>query len=121
MPSPLHNVAETAAYLAAAKREGMTDDDRDAVVDQIAADPKAGDVVKESVGVRKVRYLGSGGFRVMAAYLGDDVPVYLLSVLAKGKRANFTKAQVLAMRTATKALKAAWKARSAGKSKGKTR
>lgn len=105
MADPLHTVVETSAYLAAAKRVGLTDEDRTAIVDQVAADPTDGDVVRGSGGVRKVRFAGSGGFRVMAAYLGIDVPVFLLSVLAKGQRANFSDAEVAAMRAATKAIK----------------
>jgi hypothetical protein len=121
MTAPLHAVAETAAYLAAAKREGLSDEDRTAIVDQIAADPTAGDVVRESGGVRKIRYGGPGGYRVMAAYLGEAIPVFLLSVLAKGSRANFTRDEVHRMRDATKALKAAWKARATSTTERKTR
>lgn len=119
METPSHTVAETAAYLAAAKREGLSDEDREAIIDQIAADPVAGDVVRESGGVRKVRFLGSGGFRVMAAYLGDSIPVYLLSVLSKGSRANFTKDEIHKMRGVTRALKAAWRARAEAKRKAR--
>lgn len=105
---PLHTVAETDAYLARCRSLGLTAEMRAGIVDQVAADPSDGDVVRGSGGVRKVRYGGSGGYRVMVAYLGAAVPVYLLSILAKGQQANFTPAQIATMYDLTKALKRQW-------------
>ena len=69
-----------------------------------------------SGGVRKVRVAGrgkgkSGGYRVMVAYLGEDVPAYLLAVLSKGGRANFSAGEIAGMREATTAIKQAWRER----------
>ncbi|MFC7663081.1 hypothetical protein ACFQWF_10345 [Methylorubrum suomiense] len=44
----------------------------------------------------------------MVAYLGGTVPVYLLSILAKGQQANFTASQIATMYDLTKALKRYW-------------
>ena len=65
-------------------------------------------MVRGSGGVRKVRYGGSGGYRIMVAYLGASVPAYLLSILAKGQQANFTARQIATMHDLTKALKRQW-------------
>lgn len=108
MPKPLHTVAETAAYLARCSRLGISDAERAAIVDQIAADPSDGDLVRGSGGVRKVRFGGSGGYRVMVAYLGSGVPAYLLSILSKGQQANFTQAQIALMHDLAKDLKRRW-------------
>ena len=94
MPQPLHTVAETPEFLRKAREAGVSDDERAAIVNAIAANPKAGDPVQGSGGVFKRRFAGrgkgkSGGHRAMVAYLGPDAPAYALSILSKGERDNF--------------------------------
>ena len=106
----MQSVVETPAYLAAAREEGMTAEEMTAAVELIAANPGAGDLIVGSGGCRKVRVAGkgrgkSGGYRVVTFFGGEDVPVFLLAVLAKGTRANFTKAERNAMRQATRSLR----------------
>ncbi|MGQ3044564.1 MAG: type II toxin-antitoxin system RelE/ParE family toxin [Brevundimonas aurantiaca] len=103
MRKPLHTVVETASFLAGASKAGMTDAERAAAVDQVAAAPKDGDMIIGSGGCRKVRVAGrgkgkSGGYRVVTGYLNAKQPVYLLAVLSKGKAANFTADQVKMMK-----------------------
>lgn len=91
-------VVETNACLAAAKAAGMTDDDRGAVVDLLAAEPQAGDVMQGTGGCRKIRLAGrgrgkSGGYRVIFAFGGVGIPVFLLTVFGKGEKGNLTKAE----------------------------
>lgn len=105
MGDRLHVVVETNTYLARCHRIGVSDADRAAIVNQVARDPSDGDLVRGSGGVRKVRYGGRGGYRVMAAYFDRETPVYLLSILDKGQSANFTEAQVRVMQGITKAIK----------------
>ncbi|WP_312598749.1 type II toxin-antitoxin system RelE/ParE family toxin [Brevundimonas sp.] len=104
METPLHTVAETAAFIASADKAGMTDAERAAAVQQIAADPTAGNLIVGSGGIRKVRVAGrgkgkSGGYRVATAHLNSERPVYLLFVLSKGRAANFTAEQIKALKT----------------------
>lgn len=85
----------------------MTGDERRAVVDRIAVDPTAGDMMQGSGGCRKVRIAKrgkgkSGGYRVITAYGGDDIPVFLLTVFAKGERVNLTKAERNSLKQQTK-------------------
>lgn len=103
MDKLLHTVVETPGFLARAEKFGMTEAERKAAIDQIAADPIAGDIIVGSDDCRKVRVAGrgfgkSGGFRVVTAYLNVRTPVYLIAVLSKGRAANFTKEQVKAMK-----------------------
>jgi hypothetical protein len=105
----VHTVVETPAYLAAAKDSGMTDDERRAIVDRIAENPIAGDVMPGTGGCRKVRSARrgkgrSGGYRVITAYGGSDIPVFLLTVFAKGEKANLTKAECNELKKLTKAI-----------------
>lgn len=94
----MHTVVETPSYLAAAKKAGIGDEERDAIVDHIAADPGAGDIIEGGGGVRKVRVPRegkgkSGGYRVITYYMNADEPVFLIHVLSKSKEANMTDKQ----------------------------
>ena len=94
----MHTVVETAAYLADAKAAGMTEHERNTVVEMIASHPEAGDEISGTGGARKVRVAGrgkgkSGGYRVITFYSGEDLPVFLLAVYSKGEKANLSKAE----------------------------
>lgn len=107
----MHAVIETPAYLRAADDEGMTEDERYDAVDLIARNPSAGDLVVGGGGCRKIRIAGkgrgkSGGYRILTYYADEDTPVFLLTVLSKGTRASFSKAQIGALAVVTKTLKA---------------
>lgn len=103
MSKPLNEVAFTAGFLQDAREEGATPADLDRLVQVLAADPEAGDlIVGSGGGCRKVRLAGrgkgkSGGFRVVTFHAPPNMPVYVLAMLSKGSRANFDKAEVAAM------------------------
>ena len=70
-----------------------TDDQRAALVQWIAANPTAGDVIVGSGGLRKVRWAlpgsgKSGGARVITYALLEDGEVWLLVGYSKGKFDN---------------------------------
>jgi hypothetical protein len=99
----MHTVVETPSFLADAKSAGLSDEERLALVDFVAAHPDAGDEIPGSGGARKLRLAGrgkgkSGGYRVVTFYSGREVPVFLLNVFSKGERANLSKAEVNALR-----------------------
>jgi len=94
----MHTVVETPSYLADAKAAGLTEGEREAVVEMLADHPEAGDEIGGTGGARKVRVAGrgkgkSGGYRVITFYSGEDVPVFLLAAYSKGDRANLSKAE----------------------------
>ena len=96
-------VIETPDYLADAEDAGLTTAECDTILDFVAENPKAGDLIQGSGGARKVRFAGrgkgkSGGFRVITYFGGDDIPVFLLNVFAKGDRVNLSKAEVNELR-----------------------
>jgi hypothetical protein len=106
----LREIVETKAYLAAADRAGLTEEDREAVVNHIAANPKGGDLIKGTGGVRKVRIARpnagkSGGWRVLTAYVAEAAPVYLLTVYGKNQKSNISKAEANEFAALMKALK----------------
>ncbi len=108
MPKPrpaalLHGLVETSEFIGAARSVGLTDADREAIVDRIAAFPQMGDVIPGTGGARKVRFAGrgkgkSGGFRVITYFAGTDLPVFLLTLFAKGERVDLTQAERNEMR-----------------------
>jgi len=94
----MQTVVETPEYLIAAKKAKMTDEERQFTVDYLAARPDAGDLIPGTGGCRKVRIAGkskgkSGGYRVVTFYTDKDTPVFLLTVISKGKQANLSQSQ----------------------------
>jgi hypothetical protein len=69
----MHAVIETSAYLSAAKDAGMTEEERVSVIDLIAQNPKAGEIMPGCGGARKLRVAKpgggkSGGYRVITYF-----------------------------------------------------
>jgi hypothetical protein len=106
----MHTVIETRVFLAAATAAGMTDEERERAVVEIAENPRAGDLVKDTGGCRKVRVAGrgkgkSGGYRVITYFGGDDIPVFLLTIFSKGERADLSQAERNALAKLAKTLR----------------
>ena len=94
----VHAVIETPTYLADADEAGLTAEMRIQVVTFLAYHPEAGDVMVGTGGARKFRFARpgagkSGGYRIVFYYGGADVPLFLLTVFAKGDRANLSMAE----------------------------
>lgn len=105
----MQSILETNAYLAAAKDAGMSADEQQAVVDLIAANPEAGEIMPGCGGARKLRVARpgsgkSGGYRIITYYAGTNVPTFLLTVFGKNEKANLTKGERNALATLTKTL-----------------
>jgi hypothetical protein len=67
-------------------------------VSYLAAHPRAGDLIRETGGIRKLRWARSGrgksgGVRVIYYFHSERRPLYLLTVFAKNERADLSKAQ----------------------------
>ena len=105
MTTPLHETHETTAFMTRCGRLGLTEADRDDMVLQVARDPSDGALVKGSGGLRKVRWGGPGGYRILVAYFDKHSPAVLMAILAKNEQANFTAAQIKALRAQIKAIK----------------
>jgi len=93
----LVSVIEANPYLATAARL-MSEEERAAVVDLIAADPEAGVVIRGTGGLRKRRIplLGRGkrgGGRVIYWYHSQGYPAVLLIVFAKNQADDLTAEQ----------------------------
>jgi hypothetical protein len=100
----MQTVIETESYLRDAKDAKMSEEERTAAVDLVAADPEAGDVMQGTGGVRKARLAGrgkgkSGGYRIVWYFGGGDIPVFLLTVFGKDEKANLTQGERNALRS----------------------
>ena len=103
----MHTVVETPEYLSAARRAGMTDDERFRAITVISENPEDGDIIRGSGGARKVRIPKEGkgkrgGYRVVTYYLDDESPVYLLTVISKGQQSSLSEKQKKQIRDETK-------------------
>lgn len=97
----MQTVVETPPYLADSERI-FTGEERMAIVDQVALDPRCGVVVPGSGGIRKLRFgFGGrgkrGGARVIYLFGGEDVPVFLLAAFAKNEKSDLTAAERMAL------------------------
>lgn len=91
----LQTIVELPEFLRRAKAI-MTDDEREALVNYIAAKPEAG--IALGGGLRKVRIPRegsgkSGGYRTVYVFGGTHMPIYLVTVFAKNEKGNLTKTE----------------------------
>jgi hypothetical protein len=104
----MQTVIETPSYLADAERL-FTEDERGAIVDDIADDPLCGVVIPGTHGVRKVRIgFGGrgkrGGARVIYVFGGEDVPVFLLAAFAKNEKSDLSPSERIALGNSIKTM-----------------
>lgn len=88
---------ETKAFASDVKRL-LTDDELSALIDWLAANPMAGDLMEGTRGARKVRWAAqgrgkSGGVRTITYFAGDALPLFLLAIFGKGEKANISQAE----------------------------
>jgi hypothetical protein len=110
----MQSVIETPTFLADAKAAGVLVDERAAIVDFIARNPKIGDLIPGSGGARKIRIAGrgkgkSGGYRVITYFGGEDIPVFLLSMFSKGEKTNLRPSEVSGLRALLNVLASAYR------------
>ncbi|MBZ0302246.1 MAG: type II toxin-antitoxin system RelE/ParE family toxin [Anaerolineae bacterium] len=91
----MHTIVETPVFMRSAKDARVTEAELDHIKDFLAHNPTAGDEMPGTGGARKVRFAArgkgkSGGYRVITFYSGEDIPVFLLDVYAKGEKIDLT-------------------------------
>lgn len=91
-------VIQTPDFDISAKRLGLTDDEVHTIVTQLSEDPTKGEMIVGTGGARKwrvpTRHKGKRtGYRVVSYFSGDDIPVFLLDIFAKGDQINLSKTE----------------------------
>ena len=107
----MQTVMETGNFLRDAEKAGMTEGERFELYTFLAANPEAGDLIKQSGGCRKLRWAGkgkgkSGGFRVITFFAGPHMPVVVITVYAKNKLGNLSDAETNILKVLAKELAA---------------
>jgi hypothetical protein len=90
------SVVETPEFVAATQRI-MDNEERGLLVDYLARNPLAGDLIPGTGGVRKLRWAlegrgKRGGARVVYYYHSDAMPIFALTAYAKNERADISQA-----------------------------
>jgi hypothetical protein len=111
MPVRLITVAEVDPFDATARRAGLSEVERMALVEFLAHNPEAGDLIQGTGGLRKLRWAKpgkgkSGGYRAIYYYFTEDVPIYLLAIYAKNQQVDLTAAQKARLTDLAEQLKA---------------
>jgi hypothetical protein len=90
-----HAVCETHAFRRSAAEAGMTSEEVARLTTFLSEHPQAGDLIVGTGGARKLRFAPTGrgkrgGYRVVTYYGGDDIPIFLMDVYAKGDKINLS-------------------------------
>ena len=111
----MQTVAELPEFIRHADRL-LSPVERQDLVRYLASHPKAGDLLEGTGGVRKLRWRRgdhgkSGGVRAIYYFHDEHMPLYLLTLFAKGDRANLSKAERNELADLTRLLVSLWKAK----------
>lgn len=106
-------VAELPEYMRTADKL-LSATERQDVIRYLAEHPKAGDLIEGTGGVRKLRWGRggqgkSGGVRVIYYVYDETMPLYLLTLFAKGDKSNLTQAERNELAGLVDALVQIWK------------
>jgi hypothetical protein len=90
-------VAELPEFIRAADKL-LTESERQDVIRYLAEHPKDGDLLEGTGGIRKLRWGRGGqgkssGVRVIYYFHDEAMPLYLLTLFAKGDKTNLSKAE----------------------------
>ena len=99
----MHVVVELPGFAAAIRDTGLSEVEARQIIDRVADAPTAGDPIPGTGGARKVRFAGrgkgkSGGYRVITFYSGPEVPVFLITLFAKGEKVDLSQSERNAMK-----------------------
>lgn len=100
----MQTVVELPEFIKCVKKLGLSDEEREAIVDLIASNPDAGDEIAGTGGMRKLRIAGkgkgkSGGYRAITFFSGQDIPVFLVTMYGKSQKENITDAEKNVMKS----------------------
>ena len=79
-------------------RNLLGDDERNSLIDYLAAHPASGVIIRGTGGIRKLRWRRegtgkSGGVRVIYYYYNDNFPLFLLTIFGKSEKVNLSQSE----------------------------
>lgn len=113
----LCTVAELPGYIRLAGKL-LSSGERQDLINFLAAHPYAGDMMEGTGGIRKIRWCRTGqgkrgGVRVIYYYHSGRMPLYLLTLFAKGEKDNLSHAERNELAKLVDVLTSVWKERGA--------
>ncbi len=114
MMRTLYVVAELPQFLRDVTAVGLSEAEHQAIIDAVAANPLRGDEIRASVASGKCALPAAAREKAEAIALSrpisTNLPVYLVALLSKGERENFTAAEIAAFKKLTSEI-ARWRRR----------
>jgi hypothetical protein len=112
----MQTIIELPEFIKCIKRLGLSDEERESIIDFIALNPDAGDELSGTGGMRKLRIAGrgkgkSGGYRAITFFSGVDIPVFLITIYGKNQKENITAAEKSIMRSLSGAIIEAYRSK----------
>ena len=76
----------------------LTKNERDELLFYLSVNPKAGTLIQETGGIRKLRWASkgkgkSGGSRVIYFFHNESIPIFLLTIFGKNEKLNLSKTE----------------------------
>jgi len=108
-------VAETKAFQRKIEQM-LSNEEKEGLIGYLAEHPNAGTLMKNTGGIRKLRWAQSGrgksgGIRVIYYFHSEMMPLYLLAVFGKNEKANLSKEERNSLAKSVKDLVASWRKR----------
>lgn len=93
----LNTIVELPEFIKRVDKE-LSKEQKDELLYFLASNPKAGNLIQGTGGIRKLRWASkgkgkSGGSRVIYFYYNEDMPLFLLTIFGKNEKINLTKAE----------------------------
>lgn len=87
----------------------LTEDERNDLLYYLAANPKSGNLIQGSRGIRKLRWRSkgkgkSGGSRIIYFFYNKDNPLFLLTIFTKNEKVNLSNSEKNELAKMTKLL-----------------
>jgi hypothetical protein len=106
--TPLVTVVETPEFIRRVEKL-LDDDEREALIAFLAANPTAGDLIPGTGGVRKLRWAlegrgKRGGARIIHFFHSTLLPLFVLTAFAKNERTDLSQADRNSLQRLTKTL-----------------
>ena len=105
----LITIAELPEFVRRAARL-LSEEERMALVQYLSANPRAGDLIAGTGGVRKLRWARgargkSAGVRAIYYFYSEAMPLYMLTIFGKNERADLTAAERNELASVSRTLK----------------
>jgi hypothetical protein len=93
----MQTIVELPEYLREAEKV-LGDEEKSGIINILARKPKSGVLVTGTGGIRKLRWVRPGtgkssGVRVIYYYHNQSIPLFLLTLFAKGEKSNLSKSE----------------------------